>query len=53
MKNAKQEPAEIDVSSNIPDEVMNKYPTEKIGETEAIVIEPKDIPERDLSDFDI
>lgn len=48
------EPATIELGSNIPDEIMDKYPTRKIGETTAIIIEPKAIPERVIDeDFDI
>lgn len=47
------EPATIELGSNIPDEIMEKYPTRKLGETTAIVIDPEKNPERDMSDFDI
>lgn len=54
MKTSKPEPATIDLGSNIPDEIMEKYPTRVLGETTAIVIEPEEIPERAIDeDFNI
>lgn len=53
METKKNQAVEIDVSDNIPDEIMEKYTTVDLGETTAIVIEPKETPERDLSGFDI
>lgn len=53
METKKNQAVEIDVSDNIPDEIMEKYPTQTLGETTAIVITPEETPERDFSDFEI
>lgn len=43
----------IEIETNIPDEIMEKYPNRVLGEITAIEITPEEIPERDFSDFEI